>query len=43
VSDIGFSIIGLVAVAFVYLISEGADRFLSSELGNRAGLFASAL
>jgi hypothetical protein len=32
-----------VFVASVYLISEGADRFLSSELGNIAGLLASAL
>ena len=37
------STIAAVFVAFVYLISEGADRFLSSELGNIAGLMASAL
>ena len=30
-------------VALVYLLSEGADRFLSSELGNWAGLIASAI
>jgi hypothetical protein len=30
-------------VALVYLLSEGADRFLSSELGNFAGLLASAI
>lgn len=29
-------------VAIVYLLSEGADRLLSSELGNFAGLLASA-
>lgn len=30
-------------VTIVYLISEGADRFLSSELGNIAGLLAAAV
>lgn len=30
-------------VAIVYLVSEGADRFLSSEFGNFAGLLAAAL
>ncbi len=30
-------------VAIVYVISEGADRFLASELGDYVGLFASAL
>jgi hypothetical protein len=37
------STMAAIFVAFVYLISEGADRFLSSELGNWAGLLASAL
>jgi hypothetical protein len=37
------STLAAVFVASVYLISEGADRFLSSELGNIAGLLASAL
>jgi hypothetical protein len=37
------STLAAIFVAFVYLISEGADRFLSSELGNWAGLLASAL
>ena len=37
------STIAAMFVACVYLISEGADRFLSSELGNIAGLLASAL
>jgi len=32
-----------VVVAIVYLISEGADRLLSSELGNVAGLLAAAV
>lgn len=30
-------------VAIIYLISEGADRFLSSELGNVAGLLAAGV
>ncbi len=30
-------------VALVYLLSEGADRFLSAELGNWTGLLASAV
>ncbi len=32
-----------VIVAIVYVVSEGADRFLSSELGNVAGLLAAAV
>lgn len=32
-----------VAVAFIYLVSEGADRFLSSELGGVFGLLAAAV
>jgi len=30
-------------VTFVFLLSEGADRFLSAELGNVAGLLAAPL
>ncbi len=37
------STLAAIFVALVYLISEGADRFLSEELGNWAGLLASAL
>ena len=37
------STIAAVFVAIFYLVSEGADRFLSSELGNIFGLLASAL
>ena len=37
------STLAAIFVALVYLISEGADRFLSDELGNWAGLLASAL
>jgi len=37
------STLAAVFVTFIYLISEGADRFLSTELGNMAGLLASAL
>ena len=37
------STLAAIFVALVYLFSEGADRFLSSELGNWIGLLASAL
>lgn len=37
------STIAAAAVAIVYLVSEGASRLLSAELGNVAGLFAAAL
>ena len=37
------STVAAVFVAVFYLVSEGVDRFLSSELGNLFGLFASAL
>jgi hypothetical protein len=37
------STVASVFVAIFYLASEGADRFLSSELGNFAGLLAAAL
>lgn len=37
------STVAAVFVAVFYLVSEGADRFLSSELGNVAGLLASAM
>ena len=37
------STLAAIFVALVYLFSEGADRFLSSELGNWVGLLASAL
>ena len=37
------STIAAAVVAIVYLISEGASRLLSSELGNVAGLLAAAL
>lgn len=37
------STVAAIFVAVFYLVSEGADRFLSSELGNIAGLLASAL
>lgn len=37
------STVASVFVAIFYLVSEGADRFLSSELGNIAGLLAAAL
>lgn len=37
------STVASVFVAIFYLVSEGADRFLSSELGNIAGLMAAAL
>jgi len=37
------STVAAVFVAVVYLVSEGADRFLSSELGTLAGLLASAV
>lgn len=37
------STLAAIFVALVYLLSEGAERFLSSELGGVAGLLASAL
>lgn len=37
------STLAAIFLALVYLISEGADRFLSEELGNWAGLIASAV
>jgi len=37
------STVASVFVAIFYLVSEGADRFLSSELGNVAGLLAATL
>ena len=37
------STVAAVFVAIFYLVSEGADRLLESELGNIAGLIASAL
>jgi len=37
------STVAAIFVAMFYLVSEGADRFLSSELGNIFGLLASAL
>ncbi len=37
------STLATLVVTFVFLLSEGADRFLSSELGNWAGLLAAAL
>jgi hypothetical protein len=37
------STVASVFVAMFYLVSEGANRFLSSELGNIAGLLAAAL
>jgi len=37
------STLAAVFVTLVYLLSEGADRFLSTELGNLAGLLASAI
>lgn len=37
------STVAAIFVAVFYLVSEGADRILSSELGNIAGLLASAL
>ena len=32
-----------IVVAIIYLVSEGADRFLSAELGDWGGLFAAAV
>ena len=37
------STLAAVVLAFIYVISEGADRFLSSELGDIAGLLAAAV
>jgi hypothetical protein len=37
------STLAAVVVTFIYLISEGADRLLSAELGNFAGLLAAAV
>lgn len=36
------STLAAIVVTFIFLISEGADRFLSAELGNFAGLLAAA-
>ena len=37
------STLATTVVTFVFLLSEGADRFLSAELGNYAGLLAAAV
>jgi hypothetical protein len=37
------STLATIVVTFIFLLSEGADRFLSAELGNVAGLLAAAL
>jgi hypothetical protein len=37
------STLATIVVTFVFLLSEGADRFLSAELGNYAGLLAAAV
>lgn len=37
------STLATIVVTFVFLISEGADRYLSAELGNIAGLLAAAI
>jgi hypothetical protein len=37
------STLATTVVTFIFLLSEGADRFLSSELGNVAGLLAAGL
>jgi len=37
------STLATIFVTLIFLISEGADRFLSAELGNFAGLFAAAI
>ena len=36
------STLATTVVTFIFLFSEGADRFLSAELGNVAGLLAAA-
>ena len=37
------STLAAIIVTLIFLISEGADRFLAAELGNWAGLFAAAI
>ena len=37
------STLAAIVVSFIFLLSEGADRFLSAELGNVAGLLAAAI
>lgn len=37
------STLAAIVVAFIFLLSEGADRLLSAELGNFAGLLAAAV
>ena len=37
------STLAAIIVTFIFLVSEGADRFLSAELGNFAGLIAAAI
>jgi len=37
------STLATIVVTFIFLLSEGADRFLSAELGNVAGLLAAGL
>jgi hypothetical protein len=37
------STLATVVVTLIFLLSEGADRFLSAELGNVAGLLAAAI
>ncbi len=37
------STLAAIIVTFIFLVSEGADRFLSSELGSVAGLLAAAV
>jgi hypothetical protein len=37
------STLATIVVTFVFLVSEGADRFLSAELGNITGLLAAAV
>jgi hypothetical protein len=37
------STLATIVVTFVFLLSEGADRFLSAELGNVGGLLAAAI
>jgi len=43
IASCGNAALAAAVVAIVYLVSEGAERFLSSELGNLAGLLAAAL
>jgi hypothetical protein len=37
------STLAAIAMTFIFVLSEGADRFLSSELGNVSGLVAAAI